>query len=963
MGKIFNVSSSNCFVEVLAKKLLDDYQDRLLELSKVLILLPNRRAQRSLSDAFVKLKGMSPTLLPQMRAIGDINEDEIMLSGQGAQEDFVNLLPVIEPQERTMLFMRLIMSRYKDFGLEKISLSQACSLALELGGLIDTAQMHGLDWDNLQKLAPDEYAEHWQETLKFLSIITKYWPSILAEREVVDAGERKNKLIGIQSKIWQEQKPLQRIIIAGTTAVSPAMKNLVKVVMELKNGEVWLAGADRDLDKESFELIDETHPQYEIKQLLDFLGLAREDVIEITKPVNKPREKLISEVMRPASTSDKWLDLKDVISEKAFDGLRVVESDDLRCEAISIALMMRSSLEEKEKSIALVTPDRNLARRVACELKRWNIDVDDSAGVPLSLTSWGIFVRLCASVATQGGITKEKILALMKHKKFALGQDKSEVESDVSSLDKFLWRNEIKDEKAENLLAKFYEKISDFTKYMQFEKAPLKEILREHILFAEGLACNGSQSGSELLWMNEDGQAGAEFMAGFMAKADILGEIETREYLHLLETMMSSIMVRSKRKSHSRIRILGPMEARLNHYDEVILGSCNEGVWPASPKADPWMSRPMKKDFGFESPEKQIGVLALDFANLMGAKKVSITRAKTNGGAPTIKSRWLMRLETIIQAMGLNKDYLNSDEVINISQLLDKEEGYYKMEPPCPKPPVEARPRRMSASAFEKLLRDPYGVYAEYILKLKPLESLNKEEDMRAFGNLIHNILEDFNKKYPTKFPDEALEILIEKGKEAFARSNFKKEKLSFWLPKMEKMMEWVVAEERDYRSNVKEVVNEVWGSYCLDGLPGGDFEVFARADRIDKLVDGNVNIIDYKTGSARKKGEVKKGYAPQLPIEGLIAKKGGFDNIEKAGVSALMYWKLGDSKICIDEDVDTILQNTEDHIREVVNLFDFETTGYLSRPNPKNVLEYSDYEHLARVKEWSIVDTESSND
>ena len=159
MGKIFNVSSSNCFVEILAEKLLNDYQNNILELSKVLILLPNRRAQRSLSDAFVKLNGMTPTLLPQMRAIGDVSEDEIMLSGQNVQNEFVNLPEVIDPKERTMLFMRLIMSRYKDFGLEKVSLSQACSLALELGGLIDTAQMYGLDWSNLKKLAPEEYAE------------------------------------------------------------------------------------------------------------------------------------------------------------------------------------------------------------------------------------------------------------------------------------------------------------------------------------------------------------------------------------------------------------------------------------------------------------------------------------------------------------------------------------------------------------------------------------------------------------------------------------------------------------------------------------------------------------------------------------------------------------------------------------------------------------------------------------
>ena len=962
MGKIFNVSSSNCFVEVLAEKLLNDYQDNVLELSKVLILMPNRRAQRSLSDAFVKLKGMTPTLLPQMRAIGDVSEDEIMLSGQNVQDEFVNLPEVIDPKERTMLFMRLIMSRYKDFGLEKVSLSQACSLALELGGLIDTAQMYGLDWSNLRNLAPEEYAEHWQETLKFLEIITQYWPGILNDRGVIDASERKNKLINIQCNIWQEQKPQQRIIVAGTTAVSPAMKNLVKTVLDLENGEVWLAGLDKELEEESFEIIDETHSQYELKQLLDFLKIKRSDVEDIVSSVNQPREKLISEIMRPAISSDKWLELEGVIQRDAFERIRVVECDDLRLEAMAVGVMIRKALEEKEKTIALVTPDRNLARRVACELKRWNIDVDDSAGVPLSLTPWGVFMRLCVT-AVLSDVSREKILALMKSKKFAMEKDRSEKEIAVENLDKLLWRSDEKNEDAENLLAEFYEKAADFIKILSCEKALLKDILREHILFAEKLACDNVLSGRENLWKDDDGQTGADFMANWIAKADVLGEIETKEYLQLFETMMSYVMVRRTRNTHHRVRILGPMEARLNHYDEIILGSFNEGVWPSSPKADPWMSRPMKKDFGFESPEKQIGVLGLDFANLLGAKNVCITRAKTNNDTPTIKSRWLMRFETIVQALKFEKDFLYDSETVKLAKLLDKEEGYYKIDAPCPKPPLSARPRKMSASAFEKLLRDPYGVYAEYILKLKPLECLNKEEDMRDFGNLVHNVLEEFNKNYPSSLPENTAEILTNMVRKAFEESNLQKEKLSFWIPKAEKMMSWIAKVEEAYRHEVEKVNNEVWGRFCIDDLPGGKFEVYARADRIDKLIGGKVNIIDYKTGSARTKNEVKKGYAPQLPIEALIARNGGFDNIEKDEVNSLMYWKLGDKVVCVDDDIEDVLQKTEDHIREVINLFDFETTGYLSRPNPKEVPDYSDYEHLARVKEWSVVDGESDND
>ena len=281
MNKIFNVGASNCFVEVLAAKLLNDYDRDELGLANVVVLLPNRRACRSLAEAFVREKGLTPTILPQMKALGDVNEEELMLSGFGAAESVVDLPPTIETTERMLLFTRLIEKRYEEFGLEKISLAQACSLAQELGSLIDNAEMYGLDWNKLEGLVPEEYATHWQETLRFLKIVTSYWPEILKERGVIDAAKRRNILIEKQSDLWEKQKPESRIIVAGSTAVSPAMKRLVKTVLGLPKGELWLAGLDKYLDEDDWEKIDETHPQFELKQLLEYLELKRQNVVDV----------------------------------------------------------------------------------------------------------------------------------------------------------------------------------------------------------------------------------------------------------------------------------------------------------------------------------------------------------------------------------------------------------------------------------------------------------------------------------------------------------------------------------------------------------------------------------------------------------------------------------------------------------------------------------------------------------
>ena len=962
MSKIFNISASNCFVETLAQHLLERYKDNPLALADVLIFLPNRRACRSLAEAFVRLKGLSPTLLPQMRPIGDIKEDELLLSGESSAETFAHLPPVIDPQERLMLFIKLIISRPQDFGLEKISLSQACFLAQELGSLIDSADLQELSWDNLNHLVPEEYASHWQETLKFLGIITKYWPAILEERGVIDAGKRKNLLIKTQTNLWKQTPPEAHIIVAGSTAVSPTMKAFIKTVLSLPKGEVYLAGLDKILDEKSWELIDETHPQFELKQLLDFLKITREEIPNLCAPKNIEREKFISEILRPASCSDQWRSLKGKMASDAFEGIKIIEAKDSRLEALSIAVLIRKALETPEKTIALVTPDRTLARRTTEELHRWQIEIDDSAGIPLAQTLWGIFMRELIS-ATMPQAAKADILAFLKNKLFAFKLPTGKAKKLAERLDKLVWRQHLTDKEAETFLQEFLQKICKFQALFNCPEVSLEELIKQHIALAEELSTTDICSGEQVLWQNEDGQTGAEFLANVLAKAPILGRICPTDYASLFEALMSSIMVHSSKASHPRIKILGPMEARLNHYDEIILGGFNEGTWPLLPSADPWMSRPMKKDFGFDLPERQIGVLGLDFANLLGAEKIYLTRAQTTSGTPSLKSRWHMRMETVLAALGISPDSLIEKDIPLWAEELDTPQKFITIEAPAPTPPIEARPRRLSASAVEKLMRDPYSIFAEYILKLKPLDDLDQPSLPADFGNIVHKVLEEFNQKYSQTLPENAEELLLLEGIRALESAKIEPEKKVFWKPKLEEMLRWIVAEEKNYRQTVKKVHNEIWGQFFIEDAPAGRFEIFAKADRVDELIDGSINIIDYKTGQARRVSEIEKGYAPQLPIEGLIAEKGGFNSVEKAPVSTLMYWKLGKEVISVDTQKTKILEQTEEHLKKLINLFDFVSTGYLSRPNPKHLPEYSDYEHLARVKEWSVLGDEGEQE
>lgn len=953
-NKIYNIPSTCSLVDVLAQKFLDEYQDNPLALAEVIFLLPNRRAVKAMSEAFVRLNGLTPTLLPKMLPIGDVEEDELFISGFDNLEVLTNLAPAIERNERLLLFTKLILSRPSEFGLEKLSANQACFLAQELANLIDVVNNENLSFDNLQNLVPEEYSAYWQETLKFLEIITQYWPAILEERKLIDPSLRRNQLLLAQAQMWQKNPPHKRIIAAGTTATFPAMKELVKVILGLEQGELIIAGLDKNLEDEAWNEIDETNPQYELKDLLDYLNINRNEIPDMVESLNPNREKFISEIMRPAKTTDKWRDIAHKnIAHSAFNGVRLINCADVRIEALSIALIMREGLEIPEHTTALVTTDRNLARRVSAELERWDIKVDDSAGRPLATTPVGTYLRLIIQ-ACQSNFAPVEFLALLKHPFTANQLSYAEIRKLTREYEKKILRAKKEDEELDKSVLNIKETLREVYELIVQPQADFKKLIETHIKVAESLASTVEKEGSQILWRGEAGEAAAKFVADLYEKAEILGNIETREYLGLLEAMMASVTVRPKFGTHPRLKILGPIEARLTHFDTVIIGGVNEGAFPKLTAADPWMSRPMKKDFGFPMPEKAIGVLAHDFSQLLANTQVYLTRSDRVQGTPMVKSRWWMRLETVLKALNVKIEEVENVAYSSWARFLDRVDVFTRLLPPEPKPPVSARPRELSASAIENWMRDPYIVFAKYILKLKPMDDLEQDLSMKDYGNIIHEILEKFNLKYPTMYPKNAKEELLKLGQEYFSKNEIAQDTRAFWWPNFEKTVDWLTAKEEVYRADIAKVTGEVKGSFSFQA-PAGEFTITAKADRVDETKNKKIRIIDYKTGQARSASEVAKGYAPQLPIEGLIAKFGGFENIPAAEVDALIYWQLGKKETSINENMESLLENNYQCLRDLVASFDFETTAYISQPNPKYAPKYSDYEHLSRVKEWSV--------
>lgn len=456
-----------------------------------------------------------------------------------------------------------------------------------------------------------------------------------------------------------------------------------------------------------------------------------------------------------------------------------------------------------------MTTDRNLARRVAAELERWEIKVDDSAGKPLSLTPPGMFLRLILQ-ACRSDFAAVDFLALLKHPLLAAGGEYGSVRRRVRDYEKSVLRADVPGEE-DVFIAEVKESLRALHDLLSVQ-ADFKKILEVHIKTAEKLAETSEKSGADILWRGEAGEAGASFIAGLYAAAEILGNIAGEDYPGLLDALMAGVTVRPKYGTHPRLKILGPIEARLNDFDVVIIGEVNENLWPKAAEADPWMSRPMKRDFGMPLPEKAIGVLAHDFSCLAAGKQVFLTRADRVQGTPMVKSRWWMRLETVLKALNSDIDKIDCPAYRHWAGFIDRARVFKPLLPPEPTPPVFARPRELSASAVENLMRDPYIIFAKYILRLKKLNDLDRELNFADYGNIVHAVLEAFNNKYSTTFPENAKEELLKIGEAYFAANQVSLETRAFWWPNFEKTVDWLMGVEQEYRKDVKKVHNEVKG-------------------------------------------------------------------------------------------------------------------------------------------------------
>ena len=1017
--RVFTIPPSAPFLPTLARALLDGRlvpgfapRGDPLVLASSTVFLPTRRAVRALASAILEEAGGEATALPRIIPLGDVDEDALAF----AEDAPVSGVPAADPLTRKLVLARLVhawaallpAATGDEARLIASSPTAAVALADSLARLFDDLIIAGVSFDDLRKVVPPELDRYWERSFVFLQMAYQGWFAYLAEHGLSDATQRRDELIGREAERAAAggEGP---IIAAGSTGSLPAVANLLAAIARRPNGAVVLPGLDRELDDESYALIDggegiepsPGHPQFGLKRLLGRLGISRNAVEALAAPTAPAREKLLSEAFRPAATTDRWHDRAGGISAEdiraALTDVTLIEAGDPREEALCVALVLRETLEEGGKTAALVTPDRALARQVAADLARWNIAIDDSAGASLAAAEAGRLARLAATAAAER-LAPLPLVALLRHPLAQLG---SAVE--IDALERAVLRGPRPAAGADGLARAIAElrasklhrrdaraKLGEADWQMAADLAArVGEALRPLLLLAD----DGPHSFAKLVQAHGDalGNVAPGLAASTAVDAEALVKslrslanaavdappVTLGNYADMLPDLLAEPRVRPPFDPHARVRILGPLEARLLDVDRVVLAGLNEGSWPPDIRSDAWLNRPMRRALEkLDLAERRVGLAAHDFVQSMGAGEVVLARARRDSGVETVQSRFLHRLSALVPEAEWDAVKKRGDRYLALARVFEQPAETKPIERPRPTPPLAARPSHLSVSEIEDLVRDPYTIYARHVLALAPLELIEAEPGARERGTLMHEALARFVEAYPDKLPPDALAALRAIGRRAFAALDAFPGTQAVWWPRFERVAEWFVGREIERRENVAGTWVETSGRITIE-LGDRAFTLSARADRIDHLTDGSAAVIDYKTGEPPGVIEALVGLAPQLPLEAAIARRGGFYGIvANTRVSQIAVVKLsggtppgkimdfdfswGSAKKTADRlniaTLDDFAEHSLARLTALLRAFTRPDQPYHSMPRPKWHLRYGAYDHLARVKEWSIV-------
>ncbi|MGC9417494.1 MAG: double-strand break repair protein AddB [Rhodovulum sp.] len=935
------------------------------DLAQTEIWVNTQRMRRRLQDI---LQSGPARLWPRIRLVADLSRHPVL----------ADLPPPIPPLRRRLELATLV-GRLLDLEPDLAPRSSVFDLADSLALLMDEMQAEGVSADALQSLDVGDLSAHWARAKRFLRLVDTY----LGPDPAARGGEGARQRLAAErlAARWAEAPPDHPVIVAGSTGSRGATAVFMAAVARLPRGAVVLPGFDFDMPAATWAALDdalaaEDHPQYRFRRLLDTLGTGHDAVrpwLYDVAPPSPGRNRLVSLALRPAPVTDQWMDegpgLNDLAG--ATSGLSLIEAPSPRAEAIAIALCLREAAEAG-RSAALITPDRRLTRQVAAALDRWAILPDDSAGQPLALSPPGRFLRQVAALFGQR-VTGADLLALLKHPLTASGAD--------TRARHLLWTRELEmalrrhgpafpDGAALRAwAAKGTDGRAEWAAWLagaldvlhRAGTEPLELHVFRHLELAETLAAGPGAAGSGALWLEEAGDVAFAACEALRSEAGAGGAMSPPDYRALFDGVLSDREVRSAVEPHPGIMIWGTLEARVQGAERVILAGLNEGSWPETPAPDPWLNRQMRAAIGLLLPERRIGLAAHDFQQAIAAPEVILSRAVRDAEAQTVPARWLNRLTNLLSGLdgqggpqALNAMRARGDGWLELAHKLERPDRTRPAAPrPSPCPPVGDRPEELSVTAVERLIRDPYAVYAKNILRLRPVDPLVHTADAPLRGTVLHRVLERFLAQPLDPDPDAAREALLAQADAVLAEEAPWPAARALWRARLARVADSFVREEAARQAEARCIARERRGAVSL---PSG-FALTAKADRIDLRPDGSVVLYDYKTGTPPSVKSMEL-FDKQLLLEACIAARGGFEGIAAAPVHHVSYLGLGNPPKTVTHMLENgLVDSTWEELGRLIAHYQDRAHGFTARSRLQRRTDRSDYDLLSRYGEWDETD------
>ena len=956
---VFSIPAHRAFADALVAGLGKRHGSGPLDLARGLILLPNGRSARTVRDAFVRASGAG-LVLPRLVVIGDEELDEAV----GVPLDDLSadpLPPAIAPLARQLLLARMLGDRL----VPAVTPTEAVRLAGALAAALDTLAVDEVPPSALAQVeVAAELQAHWQRSLGVFAQLAAEWPGTLAALGLTDRAVRRNRQLRRVADAWGERPPTGFVVAAGIDTAAPAVARLLRTVADLPDGTVVFAGLDLEMPEEEWDWLKgggpgrESHPHYQPLLLLDRMAVARAEVHAWPHAggadANDRRGRLVASAFAPAPFTGEWFER--VPAQAKLNGVATIECDGPAEEAQAIAIRLRQVLETPGLRGALVTPDRALGRRVAAHLRRWGVEVDDSAGTPLGRTPPGAFLRELA-LAAADRFAPVGLLGVLKHPLATGGLARGEWLDGVRALDRRLRgvRPAAGLAGVEARLRADDPRAPDLPEIAWTVWAAARAALdpldargpRPAGEFADRFRAAAEALAGEALWSAPAGRMAADWWDEVERDVGALGPVDTADWPVLLDSLMEGRVVRPPQSGHARLSILGLIEARLAHTDVMIAGGLNEGTWPALPAPDPWLAPRIRRELGLPSGERRIGLAAHDLVNVLGAPTVVLTRARRGEGSPTVASRFWLRLAAM--SGGLAPDAAT----LARARRLDRPGAVHRAERPAPCPPLARRPKHLSVSAVDRLAADPYAFYAAAVLRLGALDPLEVEPDAAWKGSQVHHILDRwhrFDGGDPVKLLPRARAFLEAEGEHPLLRA--------LWEPRLLRSLEWVAGRLADEVTTGRSVA----ATERSLALTDGGVELNGRIDRVDRLPGGSLGVVDYKTGAAPSVAAVRAGFANQLGLCGWLLEEAE----PGAQVADFSYWTFrrkdgdwGSVAPIVDEDGAHKRLLPDEPVALARERFRALATAYLTGEEPfvaklrPQWARGTDYDQLMRLAEW----------